>query len=97
VARVLVVLAEEEEDEVGVELLAVLLGLVDREDEAAALGILGVLPLGLDAALEVLDGVDAAPLVLDEVAGWGAEYLRWRPSGATRKLSRLLRPKWVQQ
>lgn len=62
------VLAEEVEDEVGVELVLVVLRAVDGEDEAAALLVLRVFPLGLDALLEVLDGVDATPLVLDEVA-----------------------------
>jgi hypothetical protein len=59
------ILAEQVEHEVGVDVVLVLLVLVDGEDEAAAVLVLGVFPLGLDALLEILDGVDPAVLVAD--------------------------------
>lgn len=63
------VLAQQEEDQLLVELVLVLLRLGDGEDEPPASRVAGVLPLGLDALLEVLDGVDLPPLLLYEVAG----------------------------
>jgi hypothetical protein len=84
------VLAEEVEDEVGVDVVFVLLVLVDGEDEAAAVLVLGVLPLGLDALLEILDGVDPAVLVADEEAAWGEAYVFCLLLLLRRKFSRLL-------
>lgn len=86
-------LADQEEDEAGVELFPVLLRTGDRKDEAATLRVAGVLPLGFDPLLEVLERVHAAPLLADEVAAWTGEYLRWRLSAVTRKLSRRLSSK----
>ena len=62
---VLELLSDQEEDQIGVEFVFVLLSAADGEDEAASLFVMGVLPLGFDILLEVLDGVDPTPLILD--------------------------------
>ena len=49
------VLAEQVEDEVGVQFVLVVLAAVDGEDEPTAFLVLGILPLRFDALLEVLD------------------------------------------
>lgn len=67
VFRVFKIFPHQEEHQVGVDLLLVLLVTVDREYESPSLLVTRVLPLGLDAQLEVLDGVDPTPLLFDEV------------------------------
>ena len=57
--------SEQEEDQVGVKFVFVLLVATDGEDEAASLFVVRILPLGFDILLEVLDGVDPTPLILD--------------------------------
>lgn len=91
VLREIEVLSQQIKDKIGVDFILVGLLLAHGEDEASSILIAGILPLGLDALLEVLDRVDPAPFVLDEVAAWGRGYLFclllfWR-----RKWSRLLR------
>lgn len=68
VLREIEVLSHQIEDEIGVDFILVGLVLAHGEDESSSILIAGILPLGLDALLEVLDGVDPAPSILDEVA-----------------------------
>jgi len=63
------VLSEQVEDQLLVEFVLILLSLRDGEDKSSSLGVAGVFPLGLYPFLEVLDGVDPSPLLLDLVAG----------------------------
>lgn len=65
VLAVLEVLAQQEKDKVGVELVLVLLVPVDGKDKTSSLFVTGILPLGLNTLLEILNGVDPAPFVLD--------------------------------
>lgn len=53
-------------DQIRVDLVLVLLRLVDGEDEAASVLVLGVLPFGLDFLLKILDGVNLTVFVSDE-------------------------------
>lgn len=73
--RKIEILAEEVEDEISVDFVLVGLLLTNGEDETSSLLITGILPFGFDALLKVLDGVDPAPLFLDEVAACGGEYV----------------------
>ena len=62
------VLAEKEEDEIGVDFVFVGLMALYGEDESASRLIFGVLPLGLNALFEVLKRVDSTWALVDEVA-----------------------------
>ena len=53
-----------------VNLFFILMALCNREDEAAALSVFGVLPLGLNPFLETFDWIDFSPLFFDEVTKW---------------------------
>lgn len=68
VLRKIEVFPQQIKDKISVDFVLVGLFLADGEHEASSLLIAWVFPLGLDALLEVLDGVDPAPLLLDEVA-----------------------------
>ena len=57
-------LAHEVEHQVPVQLVLVINGLIDGEDEPSSGFVLGVLPLGLDALLEKLHRVDSPPTAL---------------------------------
>lgn len=91
VLRKIEILPQKVEDQVGVDLVLVGLLLADREDETAALLVAGVLPLGLDSLLEVLDRVDPAPFVLNQVAEWAGRYVCCLLLLCSRNRSRLLR------
>jgi hypothetical protein len=58
-------LAQEVEDEPFIDLLVVLDGLIDLEDEPTPVLIAGILPGGIDALPEIIDGIDVVVLVID--------------------------------
>ena len=91
VLRKIEILSQEVEDQVCVDLVLVGLLLADREDEPAALLVARVFPLGLDALLEVLNRVDPAPFVLDQVTEWAGRYVCCLLLLCSRNRSRLLR------
>ena len=91
VLRKIEILPQKVEDQVGVDLVLVGLLLTDREDETTALLVAGVFPLGLDSLLEVLDRVDPAPFVLNQVAEWAGSYVCCLLLFCSRNRSRLLR------
>lgn len=65
--RVIEILADQKENQRAVQLFLVLVCLVNREYEPPSVLIHGILPFGLDALLEKLDGVDPPPFLADLV------------------------------
>lgn len=67
------------------------------EDEPAALHVLLVFPLWLDAVLEDLDGVYSAVVILQEVAEWlnAYDFCLW--SSRRKKLEREAMGDWDQK
>ena len=59
------IFSEEEKHKICVELILILLISAHRKDEAASFFITGILPFGLYSFLEVLNGVDPTPFVLN--------------------------------
>ena len=91
VLRKIEILPQEVKDQIGVDLVLIRLLLTHGEDEAAALLIPRILPLGLDALLEVLDRVDPAPFVLHQVSACLVGYVCCLLLLCSKKRSRLLR------
>lgn len=61
------VFSNQEEHQVSIYLILVLLSLVDGKDEPTSVLVMGILPLWLNACLEVLERVDTSEFVLDIV------------------------------
>lgn len=66
--REIKIFTKQVKDKIGINLILVFLILINREDKPSSLLISGVLPLGLDTLLEVLNRVHSSPLILDLVA-----------------------------
>jgi hypothetical protein len=91
VLRKIEILPQQVKDQIGVDLVLIRLLFTHGEDEPAALLIPWILPLGLDPLLEVLDRVDPAPFVLNQVAEWAGSYVCCLLLFCSRNRSRLLR------
>jgi hypothetical protein len=58
------------EDQIGIDFILIFLVLVDWENKSASLLVPGVFPLGLNAFLEILEGVHSSPFVLHQISAW---------------------------
>lgn len=61
------VFSKQKQHQVSIDLIFILLSFINREDEPASVFVVRILPLGFDARLEVLEGINASELVLDGV------------------------------
>jgi len=59
------ILSQEIENKVGIDLVFVLLGAIDRKHETTSFLVLGVLPLRLNALLEILHRVYFPPFLFN--------------------------------
>lgn len=62
------VFSKQKQHQVSIDLVFILLSFIDWEDEPASVFVVRVFPLGLDARLEVLQGIDASEFVFDCVS-----------------------------
>lgn len=84
------IFSQEIEHQIRVNFILVILGFVHRKDETPSVLVVGVLPLGLDARLEVLERVDASQSVIYHESEWWKGYARCLLLPWSKKLSRVL-------
>jgi hypothetical protein len=68
--RIIEIFTHQVEDQISIDLVLILLVLIDWENKSASLLVPGIFPLGLDAFLEILEGVHSSPFILHQISAW---------------------------